>query len=90
MAPWKVAFATPHWIFVAAASIIMSVQTEVQVRRNAAALPTGHDGNSDTNYDGKMIRYPGYGIFFAPGLCSEPCPMSTIGYYPVHPREICY
>jgi two-component sensor histidine kinase len=60
-----VAFATPHWIFVAAASIIMSVQTEVQVRRNAAALPTGHDGNSDTNYDGKMIRYPGYGILFA-------------------------
>jgi two-component system, LytTR family, sensor kinase len=55
-----VAFATPHWLFVAAASIIVSVQTEVQVRRNAAALPTGKDGK----HDEKMIRYPGYGILF--------------------------
>ncbi len=33
------------------------VQMEVQVRRNSAALSPGHDG--------KMIRYPGYGILLA-------------------------
>ena len=35
----------------------VSVQTEVQVRTNGTALPLGRDG--------KMIRYPGYGILFA-------------------------
>jgi signal transduction histidine kinase len=34
---------------------------EVQVRTIGAALPPGQDGN----HDGKMIRYPGYGILFA-------------------------
>jgi two-component system LytT family sensor kinase len=34
---------------------------EVRVRSNGAALPLGQDGN----HDGKMIRYPGYGILFA-------------------------
>jgi two-component system, LytTR family, sensor kinase len=34
-----------------------SVHTEVRVRTKGAALPLGHDG--------KMIRYPGYGILFA-------------------------
>ena len=34
-----------------------NVQTEVQVRMNGTALSLGHDG--------KMIRYPGYGMLFA-------------------------
>ncbi len=37
------------------------VQMEVQVRTNGAARSLGPGGN----HDGKMIRYPGYGILFA-------------------------
>src|SRR4051794_26060460 len=41
------------------------VQLEVQVRTNSVALPLGHDRNDHGNHDGKMIRYPGYGVLFA-------------------------
>jgi signal transduction histidine kinase len=37
------------------------MQMEVQVRTNGTALSPALDGN----HDGKMIRYPGYGILFA-------------------------